>query len=221
MTHFNKIFTTSNFEVAVANATTAKGRRSFETDYFKNTMPRLVNTVYALGEAFQTNGFIVVDGIQYNVSDYQLPANLVKVIEHSVVYLSVGGKYRVNPILKMEFEVDEKIALLSPSELAAFLNFIDDNLRGHLQTNSIDSEKLTTFSELGVINVGGKLLAVGDVQVQDRVELASAVIYDSDKIEWSLYAAETFTALNEVGTCEWLLGANRNFQGGNNVKDSE
>ena len=220
MTHFNQTFTDSNFGSAIANATTAKGRRSFETDYFKNTLPRFVNTVKAVGEAFQNNGFIVVDGIQFNIGDYQIPSNLVKVVEHSQVYYSVTGKYRVEPILKMKFEVDEKIALLTPSELAAFLNFIDDNLRVHLQTNSVDSEKLVTFNELGVINVGGKLLVVGDVQVQDRVELASAVTYDSEH-DWSLYAAETFTALNEVGTCEWLLGANRTFQGGNNVKDSE
>lgn len=220
MIHFNKIFTASNFQEAIANATTAKGRRSFETDYFKNTIPRFVNTVNALGDAFQNNGFIVVDGIQFNVSDYQLPSNLVKVVEHSVVYLSVGGKYRVSPILKMNFEVDKEVRLLTPSEVSAFLSFIDDNLRNHLQTNSIDGDKLVTFSELGVVNVGGKLLAVGDAQVQDRVELASAVTYDSE-IDWASFAAETFTVLNEVGTCEWLLGANRAFQGGNNVKDSE
>lgn len=126
----------------------------------------------------------------------------------------------MSPILKMNFKVEEKVSLLTPSEVSAFLSFIDDNLRNHLQTNSIDGDKLVTFSELGVINVGGKLLAVGDAQIQDRVELASAVTYTSE-IDWASFAAETFTVLNEVGTCEWLLGANRTFQGGNNVKDSE
>lgn len=220
MTHFNNIFTASNIEVAIANATTAKGRRSLETDYFKKTVGRLVNTVKALGDAFQSSGFIVVDGIQFNVSDYQLPSNMVKVIEHSTVYLSVNGKYRVSPILTMKFKVDEGVSLLTPSELSAFLSFVEDNLRGNLQTNSVDKDKLVTFNELGLVNAGGKLLSVGDVQVQDRVELASAVTYDSE-IDWSLYAADTFTALNEVGTCEWLLGAGHSFQGGNNVKDSE
>lgn len=194
-----------------------KGQKSITSPWFKDNLPLFLNTVRALTSVAHEGGNVhTLNGDQYHVSEYSLGAGFRKLVEFSKVYLNLNGRHVSTPILEITAKPDEKLGILTPSQVDAFNAYLRNVDGLNFSATKVDVMGTHLFAEVNVLKCGDSMIQVGVHSSLDDVIFAEVAGF-SCGVDFTNFGVPAYDQLSDVQLVQWLFG----FSSGSSVGGKE